>query len=720
MSNESTESLPESSTTAATADNNNNIQGEQSSDGPLTPFYEQLLQVSFPDSVTAIEHCRDLCAQFGFTVKQEASTHRNIYVYCSREGLPDSLRNPKANPKRKRPSKRCDCRWRVVLYEQNGHWEFRKSLNPDAAKHNHELMRPEDIDRNWPKKVIDLIYELARTNLPTSDIRSKVQAEFPDISWNERRFYNRLSEERQKIKHREAAVRARHLTQVWGRVCMAASGNEELSGYVENEITKVLYATCQMAKLDPQSLHPPMFAGEPREQDSFVNESDSNIPSSSSTSSSLQNPRSGSMDMTAASSSSGKKTTTGSTRGQRKGSQSKQKAANAATNAATTASASATTHAVASSSSSSSTTPSMATAPFMSKPPDPPKGFTTVVIPQVTYFVKIHSQRVANEIQLTRNPRRSRSISTSEETSNNSGDIMPPARKLSRRSVYPGPPIQPQPPTHQPPSQSSPDINVMHRMSHSSSLPTTTTSVHHHHHQQQQQQADQQRSSMLDPQQQQQQQQSFVYHTGYDQQGIPIQSTIPGYEFHRFHPSYNLSPTGSTNPGFAPPPNAPTAPPPPPQQQHQQNEMPPPSLQPFDPSNSVVRTTNEPTIHPALQSNPITHRPSQQQQQQPQPQPQTPPSARRDSTTMYPLVSAPGVYQLAAAAAVVTSREEEIRQQQTSPQQQHLSENTRDRSSTIYMHPPQSDHTMLPSYQAGHAPDTPMPGRDHHDTDPHS
>ena len=127
-------------------------------------------------------------------------------------------------------------------------------------------MRPEEIDRNWPKKVIDLIYELARTNLPTSDIRSKVQQEFPHISWNERRFYNRLSEERQKIKHREAAVRARHLTEVWSRVCMATAGNEELSDYVENEITKVLYQTCQMAKLDPSSLHSPMFAGEQQEE----------------------------------------------------------------------------------------------------------------------------------------------------------------------------------------------------------------------------------------------------------------------------------------------------------------------------------------------------------------------------------------------------------------------------------------------------------------------
>jgi hypothetical protein len=32
--------------------------------------------MAFDQSTTAIERCRDLCAEFGFTVKQEASTHR--------------------------------------------------------------------------------------------------------------------------------------------------------------------------------------------------------------------------------------------------------------------------------------------------------------------------------------------------------------------------------------------------------------------------------------------------------------------------------------------------------------------------------------------------------------------------------------------------------------------------------------------------------------------
>ncbi|KAI9492682.1 hypothetical protein BDB00DRAFT_420580 [Zychaea mexicana] len=697
MSNESAGSVPELTTTAAAADNNDDSSSRRGpfsdpSDGLLVPFYEQLLRLSFPDSVTAIEHCRDLCAQFGFTVKQEASTHRNIYVYCSREGLPDSLRNPKSNPKRKRPSKRCDCRWRVVLYQQQGNWVFRKSLNPEAAKHNHELMRPEEIDRNWPKKVIDFIYELARTNLPTADIRSKVQAEFPELSWNERRFYNRLTEERQKIKHREAVTRARRLTDMWERVCVAAAGNEEMSGYIESELARLFSVTCQMTKLDPQTLHPPLIAGEEedhqqeqqmeQQQQQQAQTDESNAIGTSSMSSS-------SSSLPSVLSSPGQNQESGSS--------------------------------VTSPSSwppSVGATSTSAPIPFppkrykkplrpagkepaSNKQAEPPKGFATVVIPETTFYVKIHGQRVANEIQLSRNPRRNRPTPAQpQEAVEDNG----PTRKTARRAPRP---LQPAPLQQGQHPHSSMQSSVQQQ------------------HTEQRQQQQQQRLSMLDPQQQQHTPPTtttattnFVYHTGYDHQGLPLHSTIPGYDFQRFHPQqqYSISPSGST--GFAPPPSAPVA----------TDNMSP--LQPFDPSTSVVRTTNEPTIHPALQSNPVAHRPP-------------PATIRRDSApTMYPLAStAPGVYQLAAAAAVVTSREEEIRaaaahhQQQSqsqphpSPQQQQQQppQPQQPESSERNLFMPQQHeqqqhhhhhHGIIPSYQTDHPPDTPMPGRNHHDAEP--
>lgn len=42
----------------------------------MEPLYEQLLQQTFSDSHSAVEFCRHACAEFGFTVKQEASANR--------------------------------------------------------------------------------------------------------------------------------------------------------------------------------------------------------------------------------------------------------------------------------------------------------------------------------------------------------------------------------------------------------------------------------------------------------------------------------------------------------------------------------------------------------------------------------------------------------------------------------------------------------------------
>ncbi|KAI9306802.1 hypothetical protein BJ944DRAFT_229175 [Cunninghamella echinulata] len=223
----------------------------------LEPFYTDILSKQFSNSVESIEYCRKLCAQYGFTIKQEASTYRNIYVYCSREGFPDSLRNPKSNPKRRRPSKRCDCRWRIVLNENDGKWAFRKSLNPEASKHNHELMKPEEIETSWPKDMLELICELARQRLPTPDIRTRVQLLFPHISWNERRFYNRLSEERQKIRIRDAQQRVRQLNKIWSNLCSASAGSQELIDIVTTEMNALLDKICKMTQTDPSTLLPP-------------------------------------------------------------------------------------------------------------------------------------------------------------------------------------------------------------------------------------------------------------------------------------------------------------------------------------------------------------------------------------------------------------------------------------------------------------------------------
>ncbi|KAI8995024.1 hypothetical protein BDB01DRAFT_847003 [Pilobolus umbonatus] len=221
----------------------------------MEPLYEKLLHRAFPESASAIEHCRNICAEFGFTVKQEASANRNIYVYCSREGLPDSLRNPKPSPQRKRPSKRCDCRWRVVLSEnEDEDWEFRKSLNPTASEHNHEMMTPEEMVKAWPAEVNDLIIQMARQRLQTHEIREAVKLQFTDITWNERRFYNRLTEERKRIKQRGVIQRTQRLLLLCAQICSIAASNDEWALCVEDDLQRLFENFCRLARLKPDSV----------------------------------------------------------------------------------------------------------------------------------------------------------------------------------------------------------------------------------------------------------------------------------------------------------------------------------------------------------------------------------------------------------------------------------------------------------------------------------
>ncbi|KAI8331419.1 hypothetical protein EDC96DRAFT_527097 [Choanephora cucurbitarum] len=235
----------------------------------LDAFYATLLSKTFKSNTEAIVFCRDLCSNHGFTVKQEQSTHKNIYVYCSREGLPDSHRNPKVNPQRNRQSQRCECRWRIVLFENSKEtWEFRKSQNSDAYIHNHPLLKPEEIKKEWPREVSEKIFELARQRLPTNEIRQQVREQYPDISWDDRRFYNRLSEERQKMKQRDTAMRTIRLVNLSAQICMVNAGSEDLSHYVESKLMALLEDTCKFANVDisafpmpiPLPFHSPVLA----------------------------------------------------------------------------------------------------------------------------------------------------------------------------------------------------------------------------------------------------------------------------------------------------------------------------------------------------------------------------------------------------------------------------------------------------------------------------
>lgn len=184
---------------------------------------------------------------------------QNIYVYCSREGAPDSRRNPKAQRQRKRPSKRCDCRWRVVLFQNSRDmFQFRRSLNPSASWHNHDMMPQGEMVKYWPPEVTEMIISLAGQRMATNDIRQRVQARFPEIPWNERRFYNRITEERKRTRYRETTDRVHRLTHLSVRLCSVAAGAEDMATKVEAELLNMLKQCCDFLKVPPDTIISPV------------------------------------------------------------------------------------------------------------------------------------------------------------------------------------------------------------------------------------------------------------------------------------------------------------------------------------------------------------------------------------------------------------------------------------------------------------------------------
>ncbi|KAG0225936.1 hypothetical protein BGW42_003985 [Actinomortierella wolfii] len=177
---------------------------------------------------------------------------RNVYLYCSREGVPDSVKNNK-EIKRKRLSMRCDCKWRITLFQQESkQWVFRKAMNPASMVHNHPLTSPDDIRQPWPQAVFDRIAFYAnQRNLTTAETRERIKEEFPGLVWDERRFYNRLTEERKQIKLRDSESRVFSTMDLAAKVASLASADPTLSYKVTSSLESVLVEICEQLRIDP-------------------------------------------------------------------------------------------------------------------------------------------------------------------------------------------------------------------------------------------------------------------------------------------------------------------------------------------------------------------------------------------------------------------------------------------------------------------------------------
>ncbi|KAI8061054.1 hypothetical protein BC940DRAFT_337107 [Gongronella butleri] len=230
----------------------------------LEPYYKDLLSQLFPTSALAVDYCRNLSAQYGFTIKQEQSNSKSIYVYCSREGLADSSRSRQQN-KSSRKSKRCDCLWRVVLRRVHERtWQFHISQNPETRVHNHAPIPLGNMDVIWPKTMQVMIQQLAQQGLPTSTIRTQVQQAFPDIPWHERRFYNRIAQERQKQRQSETRERIEQLHKMWSTLCTMTAGSEDLTVLIQQRLRQWICQVATWTSTDVDAL-PAFFFTDPQD-----------------------------------------------------------------------------------------------------------------------------------------------------------------------------------------------------------------------------------------------------------------------------------------------------------------------------------------------------------------------------------------------------------------------------------------------------------------------
>ena len=112
------------------------------------------------------------------------------------------------------------------------------------------MMSPDEMVQNWPNEVNEFIIGLARRRMQTHEIRDMVKQQFPSIAWNERRFYNRLTEERKRIRQRDVMDRSQRLSTVSARVCSLVAANEDWSTCVESEFKRLLNHYCRLARTD--------------------------------------------------------------------------------------------------------------------------------------------------------------------------------------------------------------------------------------------------------------------------------------------------------------------------------------------------------------------------------------------------------------------------------------------------------------------------------------
>jgi hypothetical protein len=110
----------------------------------------------------------------------------------------------------------------------------------------------------WPAEVHAVITSLAQQSqqIDPQDARDAVQRQFPDLIWDERRFYHHLMEERKRMKQQNAAVHARvsRMVHLSAQLSAVVAGNEDSAQNVERDLIRMLDHFGHLAHMTPDTL----------------------------------------------------------------------------------------------------------------------------------------------------------------------------------------------------------------------------------------------------------------------------------------------------------------------------------------------------------------------------------------------------------------------------------------------------------------------------------
>ncbi|KAI9261101.1 hypothetical protein BY458DRAFT_588207 [Sporodiniella umbellata] len=180
----------------------------------------RICSAQFNSTTEAVNYCRQVCSEHGYTIQCEPLTNNTMYLSCF----------PEQSSKKRHISSHANYKF---LLSHKHTWFF-QNICPST---------------NWPQKFQDRIDQLVDQN--QSEISKTIQSEFPESLCDDRQLTDYLNKRRQQ---KETVERARKLITTSTRLCSLAAANEDWTTRVESDLDKMLKKYSKVLKIPNELL----------------------------------------------------------------------------------------------------------------------------------------------------------------------------------------------------------------------------------------------------------------------------------------------------------------------------------------------------------------------------------------------------------------------------------------------------------------------------------